>query len=85
MVLEGARHLAIVPELVDRGEEVIGRFGGFEDRLSVDIRDKLAPLVEELERVPILWVVAGGDDDAPVRLLRRDRHLHSRGRRITDV
>ena len=46
--------------------------------LAVFIRNKLALVVEQFQRVPLLGVVRGREDDAAARVFSRHGHLYSR-------
>ena len=64
-----ARH---VPQLVNVRKGKILCFGDSQNTFAFGIIEELAFLVEEFESVPLLGVMAGGEDDSSCGLLTGD-------------
>ena len=79
-VLFGEVMLRDAAQLRHRCEIEFAAFGAVQDGLAFGRREELAPLVQELEGVPLLRVMGGRQDDAAVRAGESHRHL-GRGRR----
>ena len=56
-----------------------------EHGVAVVLGEELALVVEQLERVPLARVVAGGDDDATCRMAHADGQFGGRGRGKPDI
>ena len=79
-VLVGEIMLLDAAQRIDFGEVEFAALREVQDGLALGRGQELAPLIEELEGVPLARVVAGSQDDAAVRL--REHHgQFGRGRR----
>ena len=72
-------------EIIDFGKGVFAAFGYAQHLFALCVVEKFAFLVEELEGVPLLGVVAGCDDDASDRAFLHYSYLCCRSRGQTDV
>ena len=71
--------LHVPAQFVDGGEFESLPLCNFKDAGTLGGIEELAPLVEQFERVPLLRVVAGGQDDSAIGLFERHRNLHRWG------
>ena len=67
-----------LPQVVDLGVAHFAALGQAQDLLALGVVDKFAFGIEQLKSVPMLGVVAGGDDDAAVATGVDDGHLGGR-------
>ena len=67
-----------LPEAVDSGEVEFPFLRKVQDRLPFRRSEEFSRGVQQLERVPVARIVAGGDDDAAVRSGERDSKFRGR-------
>ena len=70
---------------INRGVVECLLLGQREDAFALGVIEELTVLVEQLERIPLLGVMRGGDNDAAVGLVCNYCHLGARGGAESDV
>ena len=79
MVLNGVVVGAVNADVLDVRVTELPGCGNLLQLAAVLAREELALVVQELEGVPLAWIVGGGDDDAAVGVMMQHGHLRGRG------
>ncbi len=75
----------MVSQLIHFGEAVLALVGYAQHFLAFLGGQEFAVLVEQLQRIPLFWIVAGGKYQATASILHSHCYLGSRGRSGADI